>query len=191
LVDDLPDLPGLREGWGKGVLHCPYCHGYEVAGRRLGVLAIMPQATHQVNLIPEWGPATFLTNGVVTLTATERAALSARGVAVEEGLVAAILNEGEGLAGVSLRDGRTFALDALFTGVPTRQASPLAEQLGCALEETMLGPIVGVDATGQTSVPGVFAAGDAALPMKSLPGAVASGYTVGVAAHRSLLPPMN
>ncbi len=82
VVDELPDLPGLREGWGKGVLHCPYCHGYEVAGRRLGVLALLPFATHQANLIPEWGPTTFLTNGVVALEANERAALEARGVAI-------------------------------------------------------------------------------------------------------------
>ena len=81
-VDELPDLPGLREGWGKGVLHCPYCHGYEVAGRRLGVLALMPFATHQANLIPDWGPTTFLTNGVVALAANERAALVARGVTI-------------------------------------------------------------------------------------------------------------
>ena len=189
VVDELPDLPGLRESWGKGVLHCPYCHGYEVAGRRLGVLAFGPLATHQANLIPEWGPTTFLTNEMVTLTADERAALTARGVAIEEGALAAVLNGGDGLAGVAMRDGRTVALDALFTAVPWRLASPLAEQLGCALDDTALGPILRVDATGQTTVPGVYGAGDAALPMKSLPGAVASGYLVGAMAHQSLLPP--
>ena len=83
------------------------------------------------------------------------------------------------------------ALDALFTGVPTRLASPLAAQLGCALDDTVIGPIVRVDAMGQTTVPGVYAAGDAAVMMKSLPGAVASGYTVGAMAHQSLLPPMH
>ncbi len=188
VVDELPDLPGLREGWGNGVYHCPYCHGYEVAGRRLGVLALMP-GTHQANLIPEWGPTTFLTNGAVTLDAPERGALAARGVTIEEEPVAAILNARDGLAGVRLRDGRTVALDALFTVVPWRLASPLAAQLGCALDDTALGPVIRVDATGRTSVPGVYAAGDVATMMKSLPAATASGYLAGAAAHQSLLPP--
>lgn len=188
VVDELPDLPGLREGWGKGVLHCPYCHGYEVAGRRLGVLAFGPLVTHQANLIPEWGPTTFLTNGAVTLDAPERGALAARGVTIEEEPVAAIRNAGDGLAGVRLRDGRTVALDALFTVVPWRLASPLAAQLGCALDDTAIGPVIRVDAMGQTSVPGVYAAGDAATMMKSLATAAASGYLTGAAAHQSLLP---
>ncbi len=189
VIDDLPDLPGLREGWGKGIVHCPYCHGYEVADRRLGVLALMPLATHQANMLPDWGPTTFLTNGVVHLTASERDALVARGVAIEEEAVAEILNAGDGLAGVRLVDGRTVALDALFTGIPTRLASPLAAQLGCAIDDMMGGPIIRVDVMGQTTVPGVYAAGDATAMMKSLPGAVASGYFVGAVAHQSLIPP--
>jgi thioredoxin reductase len=191
VTDDLPDLPGLREGWGKGVLHCPYCHGYEVADRRLGVLALVPFATHQANLIPDWGPTTFLTNGVVTLTAEERAAFERRGVVIEDEPVVEVINAGEGLAGVRLRDGRMIALDVLFTGVPTKLASPLAEQLGCAIDDTFAGPIIRVEQMGQTTVPGVYAAGDAAQMMKVLPNAVASGYTVGAMVHASLLPSMH
>lgn len=188
VADELPDLPGLREGWGNGVYHCPYCHGYEVADQRLGVLAFGPLATHQANLIPEWGPTTFFTNDAVTLTATECAALGARGVTIEETPVAAIINEDHALAGVRLADGRTVALDALFIGVPTRMASPLAEQLGCALDETPFGAFIHVDQFGQTSVPGVFAAGDACTPRPNIAGAVASGYMIGAVVHHSLLP---
>ena len=169
LTDELPAIPGLRERWGRDVLHCPYCHGYEVAGRRLGVLALLPFATHQANMIPDWGPTTFLTNGVVALAANERAALVARGVAIEEESVTEILNAGDGLAGVRLADGRTVALDALFTGVPTRLASPLAAQLGCAIDDVIGGPIIRVDAMGQTTVPGVYAAGDNATMMRASP----------------------
>jgi thioredoxin reductase len=188
VTDELPNLPGLRAGWGKGVLHCPYCHGYEVAGRRLGVLALLPEALHLANLIPDWGATTFFTNELVTLTPDTRAALDARGVTIVEGAVAAILNEGEQLTGVRLRDGRTIALDALFVNAPTRQTSPLAAQLGCAIDDTALGPIIRVDGLGRTTVPGVYAAGDAAQLMKNLPGAVASGYAAGAMAHQSLLP---
>jgi thioredoxin reductase len=185
--DVLPDLPGLREGWGTAVLHCPYCHGYEVAERRLGVLAFMPEAMHQAELISEWGPTTFLTNEIVTLAAHERETLAARGVAVVDGTVAEIVNADAGIAGVRMRDGRTIALDALFIGVPWRLANPLAEQLGCAIDDSPFGPAIRVDGTGETNAPGVFAAGDAAMMMKNIPGSVASGYLAGVAAHRSLL----
>lgn len=98
-----------------------------------------------------------------------------------------VLHGDDHLAGVRLVDGRTLALDALFIGVPTRLASSLAAQLGCAVDDTPLGPIIRVDGFGQTTAPGVFAAGDAARPMKSLAGAVADGYTVGVVVHRSML----
>lgn len=187
VTDELPDLPGLRESWGETVLHCPYCHGYEVAGRRLGVLALLPFVTHQAHLIPDWGPTTFLTNGVVTLDADERAKLAARGVTIEEEPVVSILRAGDGASGVRLRDGRTIALDAIFTGVPTRLSSPLAEQLGCALDDTPIGPIIRVDQMQGTTVSGVYAAGDATNMMKSLPFAVAGGYMAGVAAHASLI----
>jgi thioredoxin reductase len=185
--DVLPDLPGLREAWGTGVLHCPYCHGFEVADRRLGVLAFTPLALHQAELIPEWGPTTLLTNEIVTLSSNEREALAARGVAVVDGAVASVVDAGERIAGVRLRDGRVVELDALFIGVPTRMASPLAEQLGCAFDDSPLGPVIRVDGMAETTVPGVFAAGDAALMMKNIPGSVASGFLAGVAAHRSLL----
>ena len=186
--DELPDLPGLREEWGRGVFHCPYCHGYEVAGRRLGVLAFGPMAIHLANLIPDWGPTTFLTNGTIHLTVDERDALEARGVAVEDAAVTAVVSNGEGLQGVRLADGRAIPLDALFIAAPVRLGSPLAAQLGCDIDETALGPIIRVDARGQTTVPGVFAAGDAAQPNKSLAGAIASGMLAGAMAHQSLLP---
>ncbi len=191
VADELPDLPGLRERWGRGVYHCPYCHGYEVAGQKLGVLALGPMATHQANMIPDWGPTTFFTNGVATLSADERVALAARGVAIEETPVDAILTTEGGVAGVRLADGRTHVLDALFTGVPFRLASPLAEQLGCDLDETILGPFIRVDPMGQTTVPGVYATGDVTSRMgHNVAGAVGNGYTVGAMVHFSLIPPL-
>lgn len=185
--DELPDLPGLRGGWGNGVFHCPYCHGYEVAGQRLGVLAFEATATRLATMIPEWGPTTFLTNGTIILGASERDALEGRGVVIEDTAVSAVLNGDKGVAGVRLGDGRVIGLDALFIIAPTRPASPLAEQLGCAIDDTPLGPTIRVEPLGQTTVPGVYAAGDAAQFDKSLAGAVASGRLAGTMAHHSLL----
>ena len=187
IVDELPDVPGLREHWGTGVLHCPYCHGYEVAGGRLGVVAFLPMAAHQALLISDWGPVTFFPNGIAPPDEETRAALTARGIAIEEGEVAAITGEPGRLTGVTLRDGRTVPLDAVFTGVPARMASDLPVALGCAFDDGPIGPIIRVDATMETTVPGIFAAGDAARPWSAIAAAVADGYMTGVSAHRSLV----
>jgi thioredoxin reductase len=116
-----------------------------------------------------------------------RASLEARGIPIIEEPVAAILGEPGALTGVDLRDGRTVALDAVFTGVRTRMASDLPANLGCAFDEMPLGQIIQVDATMQTTVSGVYAAGDAARAMSNIPGAVADGYLAGGVAHRSLV----
>lgn len=187
IVDELPDLPGLREHWGRGVFHCPYCHGYEVAGSRLGVLPFLPVSAHHALLIREWGDVTLFSNGQTLPDGAELATLGAAGVVIEEGEVAAILGEPGQLTGIELRDGRTVALDAVFTSIPTRMASPLPAALGCAFDQSPLGPIIRVDPTMQTTVPGVFAAGDAARAMTNIPGSVADGFMAGAAAHRSLL----
>lgn len=63
VTDILPNIPGLAERWGKSVLHCPYCHGYEFSGRQLGVLGMRPISAHQALLISNWGPTTFFLNG--------------------------------------------------------------------------------------------------------------------------------
>jgi len=187
IVDELPDLPGLREPWGQSVLHCPYCHGYEVAGGRLGVLAFSPAAVHQALLIRDWGEVTFFPNGVVLADDEARAALIASGVAIAEGDVAAITGDPGQLTGIRFRDGRTVALDAVFTAVPNRMASELPAELGCAFDDTPAGRIIRVDAAMQTTVPGIYAAGDAARAWSSIAPAVADGYLAGASAHRSLV----
>lgn len=187
VVDELPDLPGLRAQWGSGVLHCPYCHGYEVAGGRLGVLAFHPMAAHQAELVSDWGDVTFFANGIAELDDATCASFAARKVTVVKEPVAEILGERGSLDGVRLRDGRIVELDAVFTGVPNRQASELPAQLGCAFDPTPFGQIIRVDGMMQTTVPGVFAAGDAARAMSNIQGSVADGFMAGVAAHRSLV----
>jgi thioredoxin reductase len=188
VTDEFPDLPGLREGWGNWIFHCPYCHGYEVAGKRLGVLALNDKALHQAMLIPEWGPTTFFTNGLVDVTPELRSALSDRSVTLEETPVVGLVDDPDRGRGALLEDGRLIAIDALFTFLPIRQTSSLAEQLGCAIDDTPMGPVIRVDGTGQTTVPGVYAGGDASQPMKSLAAAIASGQIAGTRAHQSLLP---
>lgn len=186
VVDELPAVPGLRERWGVSVLHCPYCHGYEVANGQLGMLATFP-SIHTAMLLPDWGPTTLFTNGVFDLDQEQLTALASRGITVETVPVVGILGDAPGISGVELADGRIIPIDALFTNPRTRLASSLAEQLGCAITEGPLGPYIVVDDFKATSVPGVYAAGDAASPWANATAASASGVMAGAAAHQSLI----
>ncbi|WP_322071109.1 NAD(P)/FAD-dependent oxidoreductase [Paraburkholderia bannensis] len=185
--DELPALPGLAERWGTSVLHCPYCHGYEVADRRLGVLATNSMSLHQALLLPDWGPTTLFTQGAFEPDAQEQAQLDARGVVVERSSVVEVLGDVPHIAGLRLADGRVVDIDALFVGPTTHMASSLATQLGCEFDDGTMGKVIRVDELKQTSVAGVFAAGDAATAWANASFAAAAGVTAGIAVHRSLI----
>jgi len=185
--DDLPPIPGLKERWGKTVLHCPYCHGYEVKGRALGVIANNPMSAHHAALISDWGPVTYFTQGPLDSDEATHALLAKRNVAIEQSPIIELFGTAPQLEAVRLDDGRKLAIDVLFTASRTRMSSPLAEQLGCAFEEGPTGPYIKVDLWGLTSVPHVYAAGDATTPMHNATLAAGSGVIAGVGAHQSLV----
>lgn len=187
LSDSLPELPGLAERWGKSVLHCPYCHGFEYAGHRLGVLQTMPMSSHQALLIAEWGPTTLYLNGGESPDEQTLAKLAQRGVAIEPARIIALKGENCALSSLHLEDGRSAPIDALYLAPQSRLNSPIAEQLGCAVDETPLGPVIRTDAGKQTTVPGVYAAGDIARVPHNANWAVADGITAGVFLHQSLI----
>ncbi len=187
ITDVLPEIPGLAERWGRSVLHCPYCHGYEFADRKLGVLAVSPLSAHQAMLIAEWGPTTLYLNGGDMPDEETCARLASRGVGIEPAAVAAFVGEGGTLSGLMLGDGRTAAVEALYLAPRSRMNSPLAERLGCALDEGPFGPVIRTDASKLTTVVGVYAAGDIARAPHSVSWAVADGVTAGVSAHQSLV----
>lgn len=190
IADDLSALPGLQERWGRSVLHCFYCHGYEVAGRRLGILATSERSLQAALLLPDWTEhATLFTNGALALTDEQRAALRSRRVSLETEPVVDLLGQPPALSALRLRDGRTVPTDALFTTPRTRMASPLAEQLGCTFDDGPSGPYIRTDASKLTTVPGVYAAGDAARPAHNASWAAADGVTAGISAHQSLALP--
>jgi thioredoxin reductase len=185
--DILPDVQGLAAQWGKRVLHCPYCHGYEVAGGPLGVLATGPMSLHQAELISDWGDVTLFANGMFEPDGDQAQALEKRNIRFEPAKVSEVQDDGSGCLVVRLDGDRRASVRALFIAPRNVMASPLAEQLGCALNEGPLGRAIVVDDKQQTSVPGVFAAGDAARLMHNIAFAVAGGAMAGVAAHQSLV----
>lgn len=183
VVDELPDIEGVAERWGRSVFHCPYCHGYELNEGRIGVVAVSDLSMHHALMLPDWGDVTFFLNEAFAPDEEQLAALAARGVAIEPQRIARIIET----ATVELIDGRRIALDGLFTASRVQVASPLAEQLGCAFEEGPLGAIIRTDGMKETSVPGVFACGDAARMAGNVALAVGDGALAGAGTHRSLM----
>ena len=189
VVDELPAIPGLAERWGKTVFHCPYCDGFELEMGRIGVLATGATSARLAVLASEWaapGQTTFFLNDAFEPTEDDLAQLSSRGIAVECERVIGVSGDEPAIA-LRLQDGRTHAVRGLFVMTHTRMAAPFAERLGCELETGPHGAYCKTDATKETTVPGVFACGDAALPTSTVAFAVADGTRAGTAAHQSLV----
>lgn len=180
VVDELPALPGLAERWGMSVFHCPYCHGYELMEGRIGVMAVGPLSMHHALMLPDWGQVTLFLNETFEPDVEQLASMARRGVTIERTAVRSIA----GHATVELADGRAIDMAGLFVVSRTHSGSPLAEQLGCEMEEGPTGLFVRTDATKATSVAGVFACGDSARAAGNVAMAVADGAMAGVAAHR-------
>lgn len=188
IADELPSIPGLRERWGRSVLHCPYCHGFEFSGDRLGVLYLSPMSVHQALLVSEWGPTTLLLNGHA-IAEEEEQALRARGIGIEKGAVQSIDGEGVELSAVALESGRHVELDALYIGPRNHPSSDIADRLGCDREEGPLGVRILVNPEQETSVRGVYAAGDITRFAHNATAAIADGVMAATAIHRSFVFP--
>jgi thioredoxin reductase/2-polyprenyl-3-methyl-5-hydroxy-6-metoxy-1,4-benzoquinol methylase len=167
LTDELPEIPGLRELWGSDVLHCPYCHGYEVRDGAIGVLG-GPLGVHQALLWRQWSAdVTLFRHTGPELTDEERAQLSARGVTVVDGEVAGVETTGGRLSGVRLASGEVVARNALTVAPRFTANSAVLRSLGIEpVEQEMYGVVVGSyipsEPTGATAVPGVWVAGNVA-----------------------------
>jgi thioredoxin reductase len=188
MVDELPDIPGVAERWGRSIFHCPYCHGYALGGGRIGVLATSAHSIHQGLLLPDWSETTYFTRGLFEPSEEEHAALDRRRVTVERAPVASVTGDSHEVT-VHLDDGRALSFAGLFLASRVRIASPLAAQLGCALESGPLGEYIRTDMLKETTVRGVFACGDAAMAAGSVALAVGDGARAGASAHRSLIFP--
>ncbi len=185
--DAPPDIPGVRERWGRTALHCPWCHGYEIGGGPIGVLGRGEHAVQYAATVAEWGDVTLFMDLDAGLSPEDAHLLHRRGVTVEPTPVARLEGDAPTLTGARLADGRFVPLKAIFVGADIRVASPFAESLGCEMADTPMGRVVKVDGMQQTSQPGVFAAGDLARAASNITLATADGMTAGHALFRSLV----
>ncbi|WP_029290358.1 NAD(P)/FAD-dependent oxidoreductase [Cellulomonas sp. HZM] len=163
LVDELPDIPGVRELWGGAVVHCPYCHGWEVRDRRIGVLGSGPGSLHQAQLFRELSDdVTLFLDAMPDPEDEAWEALAARGVRVVDGRVASLRHDDGALSAVVLADGREVPVEVVAVAPRFVARTALYEQLGGKPEDRPGGPVVPTAADGRTDVPGVWAAGNVA-----------------------------
>ena len=182
--DVLPDKPGFQELWGKGLLHCPYCHGWEVARRPLGIYARGEDALHFSKLIRGWtNDLTLFTDGDPELSASDLERVRANGIVIRDEPVLRLVGTDE-LEAVVLQNGETISRAALFIKPRQELRSDLPHKLGCAISAQGR---VDADSQGRTNVPFVFVAGDMAPGHQSVPTAAATGAMAGAALNIDLL----
>jgi thioredoxin reductase len=190
LVDELPHLPGLREQWGKDVLHCPYCHGWEFRDRAIGVLASRQVAVHQALLFRQWSDdVTLFAHTVNPLEAEQAEQLAARGVKVVTGEVASLEIADHRLVGVRLADGTVIRRDAVAVAPRVAARAGFLKTLGLqAVEHSAgLGQYIPSDATGRTDVSGVWVAGNVTDLVAQVGGAAAAGANAAVHINTDLV----
>ncbi|WP_320772850.1 NAD(P)/FAD-dependent oxidoreductase [Streptomyces sp. CRN 30] len=184
LKDELPAVPGVAERFGRDVLHCPFCHGWEVRDERFGVLASGPTSAHQALMVSGWSDDVTLFLHHVNeseLSDQDLRRLAAAGVKVVPGEVAELVVEDDRVTGVRLADGSAHARSVLFVAPRAVPRTGLLEQLGAELTETPFGSYPVVDATGLTSVPGVWTAGNARGFGEQVVHAASGGYRAATA----------
>lgn len=183
--DIMVNLPGYAECWGISVLHCPYCHGYEVRDTKTGILGNGEYGFEFAALIANWtDDLTLFTNGTCTLTAEQRSALAGRKIDVVEREIKTLEHRDGRLQKIRFKDDTVVELQTLYARSSFVQHCSLPEMLGC--EMTSDGYIV-VDGFQRTSVHGVFACGDNASRMRTVANAVGSGTTAGMTANKDFV----
>ncbi|MGW2444346.1 NAD(P)/FAD-dependent oxidoreductase [Streptomyces sp. NPDC001675] len=195
LKDELPPVPGLAERFGRDVVHCPYCHGWEVRGLATGVLATTALSVHQALMVTQWSKDVRLFLHQVPeaeLTDVDRRRLAAAGVEVVPGEVAEVLTEDDRLTGVRLTgdgsaEGAVHEREVLYVAPRAVPRNELFVRLGAELRETPFGSYPVIDERGLTSVPGLWAAGNASGFAEQVVNAAGRGYRAGAAINGELL----
>lgn len=187
LVDDLPDVPGVAAGWGHSVLHCAFCHGWEVRDQRIAILSRGEIALHQALLFSQLSDrVTVFLHDAADPSEEQREQLAALNVEVVRPRVSRLVMDGVHVRGVEIDDGRIFDADAVVVVPRFNARAELYTMLGGVAEETSFGVQIRADPRGQSEVPGVWVAGNAREPMAMVVGAAAAGVMAGAAVNGDL-----
>jgi thioredoxin reductase len=184
LRDALPDIPGVRERWGRDLLHCPYCHGYEVRNLPLGVLGGNPESVAHALLIRQWSDDVVLFANGAALAGEQRERLVASAVGIVDEALTRVVVENDRLTGIELAGGSIVPRAAVFVRPRFVAHDTLLTDLGCAVHDS--GWVV-VDPAGQTSVAGVWAAGNAVNPRAQVITAAGEGSAAAIAINNDLV----
>lgn len=183
--DLLPDIPGLTACWGISVLHCPFCHGYEVKDQATGILGNGDGGYEMAVLMSNWThDLTVYTNGISTFNDEQVRKMSAHDIQIDERDIVEIKHHAGHIQQIVFKDGQVTYLPVLYIRPPFEQHCPLPEKLGCAL--TTEGYIQ-TDGQQQTTVQDVFACGDNTSRMRTVANAVAAGTATGIALSKLLV----
>lgn len=187
VVDELPSIPGLAERWGRDVVHCPYCHGWEIRDQRIGLLATGPMSALQALMFRQWSEQVWFFPNGMNFPDEQLAKLHAMSIMVVPGTVVRVDAADDQLTGVVLEDQTRINLDALAVPSLTHARLDGLEGLGVEVTENAAGVAVVTDAAGHTSVPGVWAAGNVANPATQVSDSAADGGRVARAMNTELV----
>lgn len=183
--DIMPALDGYAECWGISVLHCPYCHGYEVRNERTGILGNGDYGFEFSGMISNWTKdLTLFTNGKSTLTAEQTATLGRHHIPIVEKEIERLAHVNGHLEKIIFQDGTTVSVKALYARSPFEQHCMIPQTLGCELTEE---GYIKVDPAQKTTVSGVFACGDNTTRIRTVANAVAMGTTAGMMVNKEII----
>lgn len=183
--DMMPDIPGFAECWGISVIHCPYCHGYEVKNEITGILSNGDMAYEFSKLIFNLTKnLTLFTNGKAVLTDEQIEKLKQNKIILNEDEIEEIKHENGSIQKIIFKNGNEVPLQALYAKIPFEQNLNVSDDLGCELTEQ---GFIKVDMMQKTNVPGVFACGDNVTMMRSVANAIAQGNFAGAVVNKELV----
>jgi|TARA_R110000868_G_scaffold347743_1_gene608706 thioredoxin reductase len=185
IKDEMPSIKGFSECWGISVLHCPYCHGYEVRNETTGIFGNGEYGFEFSKLISNWTKdLTLFTNGKSILTVEQSAILERHQIKIMEKEIAELEHINGQLQNIIFKDGSKKSVKAIYTRLPFEQHCPIPEQLGCELTED---GYIKIDDAHKTTINGIFASGDNVTRMRTVANAVSMGTTTGMMVNKELI----
>lgn len=184
VTDIIPDIPGLNECWGKTAVHCPYCHGYEIADFKIGILMHGEVAFEMAKSIRQWSKDLLIfSNGNEDFSAEHLKYFEQKNIPVYRQIISEVKHDNGNITAVTLDDGKTINIEALFVRPGITQQMDIPLQMGCEFDEH---GFITIDENKKTNIPGMFAAGDNTTATRTLSTAIAAGTIAGIHINKEL-----